>query len=190
MEAKDTSCPCCFWQRSSIWLILITWLASAALINTEETKADTSEKLIGNLIDTFQLTSLTVIYNEDAPEICFIQTWILCLRDSQEEIELTSHLKNIHTTRKQDSLMIMENYVHKTLLMNLVKIVPTIFTAGCPVFMPIEYVDLIDLRLDSNIIFFESKTSGGYNLMDIFAVKGGMPITLELGNFDMEGGMG
>ena len=77
----------------------------------------------------------------------------------------------------------------KKTLMQLVRNVPSIFTSACPVFMPIEYVDLIDLRLDSNIIFFESKTPTGYNLVDIFAVKGQTPITLELGEWDLKNGI-
>ena len=66
-------------------LLLLTWFASINHTNAEGIEATgTLEKFIGNLIDTFQLTSPTLIYHEEAPEICFTWTWILCLEDNLE----------------------------------------------------------------------------------------------------------
>ena len=73
---------------------------------------------------------------------------------------------------------------------------PKVFTSETPVFMPIEYVDIPPMRLDSNVVYFEESAmmgmgmaeaeadpeaeamgSGSVNyglkLIDIFAVKGG-----------------
>ena len=76
---------------------------------------------------------------------------------------------------------------------------PKVFTSETPVFMPIEYVDIPPMRLDSNVVYFEESAmmgmgmaeaeadpeaepeamgSGrsvnyGLKLIDIFAVKGG-----------------
>ena len=47
------------------------------------------------------------------------------------------------------------------------------FRSDCPVFMPLEYSDIVELRLDSHIIFYEQHGDGGYNLVDKFAVNGG-----------------
>ena len=169
--------------------LLITWISSVLLTDAKGIEvAGTFDKFIEDVIGTFQLTSPTVVFCEDAPRICFTWIWILCLKDVQEQNELTTHLQTIHQTRKQDGILFIGNNSKKT-LMQLVRNVPSIFTSACPVFMPIEYVDLLDLRLDSNIIFFESKTPRWYNLVDIFAVKGQTPITLELGEWDLENGI-
>ena len=66
---------------------------------------------------------------------------------------------------------------------------PTIFTTDSPVFMPIEYADAIKLRLDTNIIFFEEEVPGNYKLVDMFAVKSGPPITLNLGKWHLGHGI-
>ena len=169
--------------------LIIAWISSVLLTDAKDVEvAGTFENFIEDVIGTFQLTSPTVVFHEDTPKICFTWTWILCLKDVQEQNELTTHLQTIHQTRKQDGILFIGKD-NKKILMQLVMNVPSIFTSACPVFMPIEYVDLIDLRLDSNIIFFESKTPTGYNLVDIFAVKGQTPITLELGEWDLENGI-
>ena len=82
---------------------------------------------------------------------------------------------------------------------------PKVFTSETPVFMPIEYVDIPPMRLDSNVVYFEESAmmgmgmaeaeaeadpeaeamgSGSVNyglkLIDIFAVKGGPRIRFGL----------
>ena len=39
--------------------------------------------------------------------------------------------------------------------------VPKIFTSETPVFMPIEYVDIPPMRLDSNAVYYEESTMMG-----------------------------
>ena len=55
--------------------------------------------------------------------------------------------------------------------------------------MPSLYQNDIKLRLDSNIIFFHENGNGYYELYDIFAVKGGPPIKLEIGTWNLENGI-
>ena len=175
------NCRASVWQRRGIQLLLFSLWSSTTLINAERIEFDgTLDIFIGDLIDNFQLISPTVIFHVVPPEICFTSSWTLCLEDMHGQEELISHLKAIHLTRKQDAILFTGNGSSENLLMKLVKSVPSIFTSGCPVFMPFEYADLLDLRLDSNIIFFQPIISTGYNLLDRFAVKGGQPITLEL----------
>ena len=79
---------------------------------------------------------------------------------------------------------------------------PKVFTSETPVFMPIEYVEIPPMRLDSNVVYFEESLMGmgieakgeaeaeaeaedkavsmvmgsdnyGFKLIDVFAVKGG-----------------
>ena len=54
--------------------------------------------------------------------------------------------------------------------------------------MPKEYVEMIKLRLDSNVIFYEKEAMKKFSLFDIFAVKGGPLITLDIGDWDTENG--
>ena len=73
--------------------------------------------------------------------------------------------------------------MYKVLLEKLASVVPELFQANCPVIMPIEYSTILDLKLDSHVIFYEN-TEDTYNLTDIFSVKGGTPIVLELGTWE------
>ena len=75
--------------------------------------------------------------------------------------------------RKQDGLIFEGTQSHKALLENLLSLAPEMFRSDCPVFMPLEYSDIVELRLDSHIIFYEQHGDGGYSLVDKFAVNGG-----------------
>ena len=41
-----------------------------------------------DLISTFRLTSPTIIYQDDAPEVCFTIPWVLCLDQENVQAEL------------------------------------------------------------------------------------------------------
>ena len=174
-------------------IIIVLTASSFSVCATQHDIARALEIFIGDIIDTYQLISPTLIFlDEDAiPEICKIRPWILCLADNQEieQNQLTLHLETIHKTRKQDAILFIGNKSHDNILMQLVRLVPAIFTSACPVFMPIEYVDMVNLQLDSNIIFLESTDLTEYNLVDLFAVKGGPLITLNIGKWDIENGI-
>ena len=52
-----------------------------------------------------------------------------------------------------------------------------LFRSPCPVFLPFDHAGLINLTLDSNVMFFkEEKIGGGYTLIDMYALKGNPPI--------------
>ena len=77
-------------------------------------------------------------------------------------------------------------------LTELVKIlsssVPTLFRGPIPVFMPVEHQDIVKLRLDSNIIFFEENQSA-YTLEDRYAIKGSDQIAQKFGSWSKQTGM-
>ena len=53
--------------------------------------------------------------------------------------------------------------------------------------MPTDYVKEIELRLDTNVLFYDKKTES-YEIVDMFAVKGGQPIAMDFGSWDLETG--
>ena len=99
-------------------------------------------------------------------------------------MELAQHLSILYKVRKQDGVIFVGKD-HSQLLRELVKIALAFFTSECPLFMPKDYVTDMTLRLDSNILFYHKYRSGEYQIADIFAVKGGEPIILELAKWDM-----
>ena len=115
--------------------------------------------------------------------------WLLCLSNEHDANELTNHLDNIHQGRKQDSLIFVGSQGHSNLLKHLSKGEPNMLTSNYPVFMPISYKNDIHLRLDSNIFFYRYNDDGTYELSDIFAVKGGPSIELEVGKWTFDHGM-
>ena len=54
--------------------------------------------------------------------------------------------------------------------------------------MPDSYSDILKLRLDSNVIFFEELGPQIYRLEDTFSVKQGPKITLEIGTWEADAG--
>ena len=142
----------------------------------------TLELFIKDIIVTWKLISPTIIVDGDFPEVCRSQHWVLCLESDTDNEELVDNLEVLHRDRKQDGI-IFAGLGQKELLQQLNNSIPTIFASNCPVFMPTRYSRSINLRLDSNVIFFEEKVLAKYALVDIFAVKGGSPILLSLANW-------
>ena len=93
-----------------------------------------------------------------------------------------AHLATLHRQSQQDALFILGDS-HESLVKELAEVEPTTFTSNYPIFLPSEYSDLLKLRFDSNIIFYEEK-AGHVELIDKFAVKGGPPIQVKLGTWD------
>ena len=71
---------------------------------------------------------------------------------------------------------------HSKFLTGLAELYPGVLTSDYPVFMPLEYSNEIPLRLDSHVTFYEVEPNGVW-LTDKFAVKGGTPISLDLGRW-------
>ena len=75
---------------------------------------------------------------------------------------LVHFLKGTKKGVKSDSLIFVGNHDLET--------ISSLFASNCPVFMPTEYSDVVNLRLDSNIVFYQGGPSQ-YKLSDIFAVS-------------------
>ena len=150
-------------------------------------------------MDTWKIRSPTIIYQDDLPELCMKRQWVLCLSNDWDTNELAEHLVEIYRQRKHDGLIFLGEQGHEQLLKKLGGDVPltlfstkytvNLFSTNYPSFMPTSYKTDIRLRLDSNIIFYKENFISNYDLYDIFAVKGGPPITLEVGKWDIDNGM-
>ena len=141
-----------------------------------------------DLIAEYNLFLPTIIFSEHAPDLCMTNQGIHCLsNDVTSSQALTEHIADLQNMRKQDALIILGIEGHQQLLTNVALMAPTFFSSNCPVFMPMELSDVMTLRFDSNIIFYEEKPDR-IVIMDKFAVKGRAPIILNLGTWDMQNG--
>ena len=87
--------------------------------------------------------------------------------------------------RMHDMLIFLGGMGQRELVAELDNKAFTIFTSDNPVFMPAKHANAVNLRLDSNIIFIDEDGSASYKLIDIFAVKGGPPIRIEIGEWNL-----
>ena len=144
---------------------------------------------LGDIILEWNLRSPTIVVQDDLPDMCWTSHWALCVPSNVDTTELASHIANVGRGSKQDSLIFGPSHDHGQLLGDIEQVEPFMFRLNTPVFMPLEYSDMIGLKLDSNIIFYEEGEPGTYRLLDKFAVKGGPPIVIELGKWDISYGM-
>ena len=149
------------------------------------------EAFIEDIIVTWQLRSPTILVKDDLLNICINQKhpWLLCLTNNENIHELEIHLASIYQARKQDGLIFVESKGQEKLLKQMSNSVPDIFKSNNPVFMPISYQKDMQLRLDSNIFFYQGNDDGSYELYDIFVVKAGPPIKLEVGKWKLHNGL-
>ena len=173
-------------EGGTIFRLVIFLLKMVTIVKSD----GTIDKFVGEILSTFRLMSPTMIYPEDeAPEICWIKDWLLCLREA-EHYEVAEHIHRLYIDRKQDSLIFLDHQDQApSLLEKLSELEPGIFRWSSPVIMPIRFVLHMSLRLDSNIIFYLKTGPGNYNLIDIFAVKGGPNIQLDIGVWDKINGI-
>ena len=147
-----------------------------------------------DVIALYKLTSPTVIIGDDSdeiPEYC-ISSWVLCISNAKEDnlIIVAQYLIAIHKENKQDGIIFTDQQKNNELVELLSREVPSVFTSNCPVLMPIDYDDLVKLRLDSNIIYYQKGTNpDSYKLVDKFAVKERPLITLHIGTWDTSNGI-
>ena len=165
---------------------------------------DSVNGFITDIILSLRLISPTIIYHGDTPEICMSRQWMLCLDEGNDQKKLAEHIAMLHrrtehwtynqteqdkpTGRKQDGLLFFGSETDTGLLQNLALLEPLMFRSSCPIVMPLQFSNAIELKLDLNIIFYERKDST-YNLIDKFAVNGGPPIVLQLGTWDEHSGL-
>ena len=79
-----------------------------------------------DIIDTFQLTSPTIVYDSDekAPEICYTDQWVLCLHPglpSWYPEEDQKKLANESDTEKQNDGILKLNYKCQSCCQDLLK---------------------------------------------------------------------
>ena len=97
----------------------------------------------------------------------------------------------IFNNSNQDGMIILgsKGNQHQELLKNIHSILPGVFRSNFPVIMPIEYSNIIELKLDSHVIFYKEEKGATLKLIDKFSVKGGIPIVLELGIWEKSHGV-
>ena len=174
-----------FAQMNTMRIFHIPWFMWA--VSNAALAKDKSD-FVQDLIAEYNLFLPTIVFSEYAPDLCMTHQRIHCLStDETNSKGLTEHIVNLQNKRKQDALIILGIEGHQQLMTDLAHMAPTFFSSNCPVFMPMELSDLMTLRFDSNIIFYEEKPDM-ISIMDKFAVKGGAPITLNLGTWDMLNG--
>ena len=147
------------------------------------------ETLVSDVIDKWSLLSPTIIFQDDVPPMCMKLQWSLCLTNGMGIEEVITHLATMSQLRKHDSLIFVGSHQHRDLVKNISDIVPSIFTSGYPVFMPKIHTNAVNLRLDSNVIFYEEKPSGVIEFVDKFAIGGGPTITETLAYWSVEEGI-
>ena len=183
------------YKMCRLLLFFLLWTCSNYVGGQRETEwegerdAGPLENFIEAIIGTWKPLSPTIIIREELTDLCRRRDMMLCVTNDANVTELAEHLARIHQMGRQDGLIFVGSTEHELLLNESTKIVPSLFTSNCPVFMPKEYSTMIKLRLDSNIIFYEKSTEIEYDLLDIFAVKGGAPISVEFGKWDEDSGM-
>ena len=134
-----------------------------------------------DIIIQWNFHSPIILAQEELPNLCMSHSWILCLPNNPDMNELTEHLIMSDKRRSLDGVIFIGDQYE--LVKQLDTNAPAMFRSNYPTFMPLEYSTFISLRLDSNIIFYEQQ-GPEYKLVDMFSVKGGPPITSELGTWD------
>ena len=114
----------------------------------------TLEMFIKDIIVTWKLLSPTLIVDENMLEVCKTLPWVLCLGTNLDNIELSQHLEVMHKVSKHDGIIIATDGEGE-LLQHLDIAAHSIFRSNHPIFMPIGNSEKLNLRLDSNIMFFE-----------------------------------
>ena len=102
---------------------------------------------------------------------------------------MVDHVANLFRNGKQDGLIFVGNNTNEEVLNQLAllyqryevnRMERPIFRSNCPIFMPLDFSNKVELRLDTNLIFYQNEGLA-YTVVDIFAVNGGSPIVLDLG---------
>ena len=95
----------------------------------------------------------------------------------------------LHHRRKQDSLIFAGTKISKGMLEDLHTLEQDIFRSDCPIFLPMEYSNVMTLRLDSNIVFYGDQEDGSYSLVDKFAVNGEPEFFVNMGIWENNNGV-
>ena len=179
-------------MRMSLALGLLPWVFHSLLCNVVEEGQHEEGAFVEAIINTFRLISPTIIFYEEAPDICLTKSWVLCLSnfEGSNRTEFAGHLITLYEMTKHDGLIFLTSPHNSELLQQLGKTSPLFFNSDYPTYMPKEYTNLIKLRLDSNVIFYERDADKNViNLLDIYSVKGSPLITLYIGKWHAKNGV-
>lgn len=141
-----------------------------------------------DIIADFELTAPTIIIgDDDVPELCMSIQWVLCLKTSNNDVTQTAELlETLFLSRRQDAIIFAEEEGMAALIRETS---PSLYKSPLPVFMSIEYASLIELRLDSNTLYYKRVGAEEYTLVEMFAVNGGKPIIQDLGSWKIKSGL-
>ena len=139
------------------------------------------DAFIGDVISTFGLTSPTLVYaSDEAPDICRTYIWVSCLNQGHDQKELAEHIVMQYKKRKQDGIIFTGASAEFVKTLELLQ--PSMFRSDCPVFTPLELSNALDLRLDTNVLFY-GKSGEEFNVVDKFTVNGGSHISLKVASW-------
>ena len=141
---------------------------------------DTLNEFILDVINEWQLLLPTIVAGHDLPELCRTPQRVLCLSYADYSNEMAERIALMHLDRKQDGIIFTKGEGQQKLFEKVTRLAPTIWTSNCPAFMPLEYVGNINLRLDSNVVFYEEHGPEKYRLVDIFTVKGAQLMKIDM----------
>ena len=172
MIRKHAMCPI-------LRMLLILWMCSEVCGAEESLKAEEEHgveaigEFVKDIIKTWRLISPTIVLQDDLLNLCMSRDWWLCLTNDMDVDELAIHLALIHNKTKQDGIILVGNQGHRQLLKRITNLAPSMFTSNLPVFMADEYIGEIQLRLDSNIIFYKELAPTKFKFFDKFRLSFG-----------------
>ena len=105
---------------------------------------------------------------------------------------MVEHVRTLYREGRQDGLVVEEGQNTQQLLAHIASLEPLIFSSNSPTFVPMLYSDMVRLRFDTNVLFYEGELGFGRRrtkITDRFAIKGGPPIALDLASWDRSGGL-
>ena len=152
---------------------------------------DDMGRFVKDLVSEFKLLRPTILLDDELPEQCFTHHRMLCLSATSQPGEmsiLAEHVRTLYNEGRQDGFIVVEGQNTEQLLTRIANLEPLMFSSNIPTFMPLYYSDMIRLRLDTNVLFYE-KERGRIKMTDKYAVKDGPPIALDFGAWDSFGGL-
>ena len=96
--------------------------------------------------------------------------------DAENDLStISSQLQTPSKMAKEFSPVFVTETNHKALL-NQLSFKPLSFSGNRVWIMPLKYMALLPLRLDSKIFFYERAPPGTFNVYEAYAIKGGAPV--------------
>ena len=104
---------------------------------------------------------------------------VSCIKyTKQDRSQVAEYLLSMHDNGKEFNPIVLSDGEHKEILKELNKN-PLVFSANGLWFMPMVYLDSIDLRLDSKTFFYAGNQTAGFTLHESYAIMNGDAITTK-----------